>query len=102
MKVLLDHMKAIIGCRQEKIGLTKDGKSLVAPIDPLVARQLLRQGHVGVTNPLMGAAAMSLAGKGGRGVASAPLLPLRVGWAQWLPSSRQPWQARRRGDQLQW
>ena len=52
MKVLLDHMKAaIIGCRQEKTGLTKDGKSLVGPIDPLVAQQLLRQGHVGATTP---------------------------------------------------
>ena len=50
IKVLLDHMKAaIIGCRQEKTGLTKDGKSLVGPIDPLVAQQLLRQGHVGAT-----------------------------------------------------
>ena len=35
-------------------------------------------------------------------MASAPLLPLRVGWAQWLPSLRQSWQALRRGDQLQW
>ena len=34
---------AVIGRRQEKIrvGLTKDGKSLVGPIDPLVAQQLL-------------------------------------------------------------
>ena len=45
---------------------------------------------------------MGLAGKGGGGVASGPLLPLRVGCVQWLPSSRLPWQARRRGDQLQW
>ena len=62
MKVLLDHMKAaIIGCRQEKTGLTKDGKSLVGPIDPLVAKQLLRQGHVGATTPPPGSEAMGLA-----------------------------------------
>ena len=41
-------MKAvIIGCRQEKIGLPKDGKPLVRHIDPLIAQQLLRNGHVG-------------------------------------------------------
>ena len=36
------------------------------------------------------------------GGASAPLLPPRVGWALWLPSSRQPWLGRRRRDQLPW
>ena len=40
-------MKATITCcRQEKIGLTKDGKSLEAHIDQLVAQQLLKNGHV--------------------------------------------------------
>ena len=86
MKTLLDLMKAaIIGGRQpeEKTGLTKDGKSLVGPIDPLVAQQLLRQGHVGATTPSGGGVRGHGSCEGGRGgVASAPLLPLRVGWAQ--------------------
>ena len=41
-------MKAvIIGCRQEKIGLPKDDKSLVGHIDPLIEQQRLWNGHVG-------------------------------------------------------
>ena len=51
MKVLLDHMKAAInGCRQEKVGLTNRGKSLVGPIYPLVAQQLPWQGQGHATN----------------------------------------------------
>ena len=58
---------AIIGCRQEKTGLTKDGKSLVGPIDPLVAQQLLRQGHVGATTPSESGGGVRGHGSGGGG-----------------------------------
>ena len=71
-----DQVKAaIVGCRQEKIGLTKDGKSLVGPIDPLVAQQLLRQGHVGATTPSGGGVRSHGSGGGGGGGATAPPVP---------------------------
>ena len=51
----------------------------MGPIDPLVAQQLLRQGHVGATSPL-GAAAMGLAGEGRGGGFGSPAPPTgRVG-----------------------
>ena len=65
-----------------RIGLTKDAKSLVCPIDPLVAQQLLRQGHVGATNPSgVGPAAMGLAGwVGGEGGYGLPCFPYGSCW----------------------
>ena len=77
-----DQVKAaIVGCRQEKIGLTKDGKSLVGPIDPLVAQQLLRQGHVGATTPSGGGVrSHGSGGGGGGGGYGPPGSPYGSGW----------------------
>ena len=78
MKVLLDHVKAAInGCRQEKVGLTNRGKSLVGPMYPLVAQQLQWQGQGHATNATGGRGHGS--GGGGKGELRPPCSPFGSG-----------------------